>query len=131
MRRELLLGMMATGLLVLVAACFSERSTTTGPSADACAIELEPDEFGSTIVAIRNFAFLPTSVRVKAGGKVTWVNCESAGIPSHTTTADNGDWQSPLLDPGATHAVTFPTAGTYSYHCDPHPSMQATVIVDP
>lgn len=131
MRRELLGGVMATGILVLVAACFSERGAATGPSADACVVDLDPGQFGSTVVAIRNFAFLPVTVHVKAGGKVTWVNCETPGTPSHTTTADGGAWQSALLDPGVTYTTTLPTPGTYAYHCEPHPSMQATVVVDP
>lgn len=131
MMRQVLGGVAAAGILVLAAACFSERGTSTGPSADACAVDLEPDQFGSTLIAIRNFAFLPTPVRVKVGGKVTWLNCEPAGTPSHTTTADASAWQSPLLDPGLTYTFTFNTPGTFAYHCDPHPTMQAQVIVDP
>jgi plastocyanin len=131
MRRAFFGSVVAGGILLLAAGCFSERGAATGPSADACTIRLEPDQFGSTLVAIRNFAFLPATVRIKAGGQVTWLNCESPGIPAHTSTADNGAWQSPLLDIGDTYAVTFATAGTFTYHCDPHPSMQASVIVDP
>ncbi len=131
MIRQIFGGVTAAGLLVLAAACFSERGTNTGPTADACAIDLEPDQFGSTVIAIRDFAFLPTPVRIKAGGKVTWLNCEDSGVPSHTASADGGAWQSGLLDPGATFTVTLTTPGTFAYHCEPHPFMQAAVIVDP
>jgi plastocyanin len=130
MIRRLVGGLSMLGVIALAAACFSERSAT-GPSVGSCSVTLDPAQFGSTIVAIRNFAFTPTPVHVRTGGTVTWVNCEPAGTPSHTTTADGGAWGSPLLDPGLTYTATFNTAGTFTYHCEPHPSMTASVIVDP
>ena len=117
-------------LLMLAAACFSERSAT-GPSGATCSVNLDPSQFGSTIVAIQGFAFAPTLVHVRVGGKATWINCEPAGTPSHTTTADGGAWGSPLLDPGLTYTYTFNSAGTFAFHCEPHPSMTGQVIVDP
>ena len=116
------------GVLAAAAACYSDRSGT-GPSAGSCTANLDPGQFGSVIVAIEGFAFHPATVQVPAGGKVTWVNCEPAGTPSHTTTSDNGVWGSSLLDPGTTYSVTFPNAGTFAYHCEPHPSMTGQVIV--
>jgi plastocyanin len=117
-------------LLALAAGCFSERGAT-GPSGGSCDVSLGPSQYGSTIVAIQGFAFNPAPVRVKVGGKVTWLNCEPAGTPSHTTTADLGAWSSPLLDPGLTYTATFNSVGTFAYHCEPHPSMTAQVVVDP
>jgi len=123
----------ATGLTLLLsaAACFSEHGNATGPSANACNVSLDPSQFGSTVIAIRNFLFQPTPVHVKAGNKVTWLNCEPSGTPSHTTTSDGGAWVSGLLDPGSTYTFLFPTPGTFGYHCDVHPAMTAQVIVDP
>ncbi len=129
LRRWLTAAALAGGVL-LALACYSERALT-GPSAGACGANLDPSQFGSVIVAIQGFAFRQTPVHVRVGGKVTWINCEPAGTPSHTTTADGGAWSSPLLDPGGTHTTTFPAAGTFAYHCEPHPSMTAQVIVDP
>jgi plastocyanin len=116
------------GLVVLAAACASERGGT-GPSAASCAANLDPGSFGSVIVAIQGFSFNPTPVHVPVGGKVTWVNCEPEGTPSHTTTSDGGAWGSSPLEPGTSYTVTFPAAGTFAYHCEPHPSMTAQVIV--
>jgi plastocyanin len=130
MIRQIAGGLLAAGVLAVAAACFSERGDV-GPSRGDCAVNLDPAQFGSTIVAIENFSFLPAAVHVKAGGKVTWVNCEPPGTPAHTTTADGGAWGSGLLDPGFTYTFTFPTAGTFAYHCEPHPSMIGQVIVDP
>jgi plastocyanin len=117
-------------LLALAAACFSERGAT-GPSGGSCNVSLSPSQYGSTIVAIQGFAFDPTPVHVPIGGKVTWLDCEPVGTPSHTTTADAGAWNSPLLDTGLTYTTTFNSAGTFAYHCETHPSMTAQVIVAP
>ena len=130
MMQRILGGLTLLGLAALAAGCFSER-TTTGPAGGSCGVSLDPSQFGSTIIAIQSFAFDPAAVHVKTGGKVTWVNCEPSGTPSHTTTADGGAWDSPLLDPGSTYTVTFTTAGPFAYHCTPHPFMTASVVVDP
>jgi len=131
MIRKLCSGAAGLALLAFAAACFSERSNVTGPSGGACSVSLDPSQFGSTVIAIRGFSFQPTPVHVKAGNKVTWLNCEPAGTPSHTSTADGGAWGSALIDPGTTFTFLFPTSGTFSYHCEPHPSMTAQIIVDP
>ena len=68
---------------------------------------------------------------MRAGGKVTWLNCEATSGLAHTATADGGAWDSNVLAPGSSFTFTFPAAGTFAYHCDIHPSMIAAVIVDP
>ena len=115
--------------LAVVAACFSEHGATT-PTGTSCTIGLDSSQYGSTIVAIQDFLFLPTPAHVRAGGKITWLNCEP-GTLAHTTTADGGTWDSNVLASGQTFTFTFPTAGTFAYHCDIHPSMTAAIIVDP
>jgi len=128
--RNLAGALASVGLLIYSAACFSDHSGT-GPTATSCNINLDPSQYGSTIIAIQGFAFQPTPVHVRVGGKVSWLNCEPAGTPAHTTTADAGAWGSGLLDPGATFTFTVNAAGTFSYHCEVHPSMLAQLIVDP
>lgn len=116
---------------VLAVACFSDRTTAAGPPQDACDVSLPPELLGATVVAIRNFTFEPADVHVPAGGTVAWVNCAPANEPAHTSTSDQGVWNSPLLPPGATFGFTFTQAGTFPYHCEPHPFMQGSVIVEP
>lgn len=113
-----------------VASCISERSTAPVNDANGCTAQLPPSAFGSTIVVIRNFAFTPADVHVRAGTSVTWVNCDAAGNPSHTSTADGGAWSTPLLDPGAVVTVPFSTLGSFPYHCEPHPFMTGRVVVE-
>lgn len=107
--------------LLSLAGCFSERSAITEPPpGNLC--EGSP----ANVVQIRNFAFAAPQLEVAPGTAVTWVNCDDV---SHTSTADAGGWDSGLLAPGGTFTRTFSTAGSFPYHCDPHPGMKATVVV--
>jgi plastocyanin len=111
-----------------VAACFSERATDNGPlTTTNCTVPTTAA--GAAVVFIRAFTFETPTVRVKAGNKVAWVNCEPTPIP-HTSTSDGGAWESGSLAQDASFVRTFPAAGTFAYHCAIHPSMKATVIVE-
>ena len=118
-------GLIAAGV---IGACFSEREATA-PTQGACNLPLGADVPGSTIVAIRDFSFQPAEVRIHAGQKVTWVNCEDNPEP-HTSTADAGTWDSSVLAPGQAFTHTFDAVGTSPYFCTLHPSMTARVIVE-
>ncbi|HEX2094990.1 MAG TPA: cupredoxin family copper-binding protein [Longimicrobiaceae bacterium] len=107
---------------VALAACFSERTGVTGPpGGDLCASPT------ASTVQIRNFAFGSGEIRVSRGTQVTWVNCDTEG---HTSTSDGTGWNSGLIAPNATYARTFAQPGRYPYHCEPHPFMKGTVIVE-
>jgi plastocyanin len=77
---------------------------------------------------MKNIAFSPTSVTVKAGDKVTWTNNDSF---AHTVTLDDNSVDSGEVAAGATFENTFATAGTFAYHCKIHAVMHATVTVTP
>ncbi len=81
------------------------------------------------LVAIRNFAFLPDSVRLAAGTSVTWLNCGDAGAESHTSTSDGAVWNSPTLAPGQRYSHAFGATGTFPYHCSIHPGMTGKIVV--
>ena len=111
-----------------IAACFSERSTSnTTISQTNCPVPTSVA--GSAVIFIRDFKFATPTVHVKSGGSVAWVNCEPTPTP-HTSTSDGGAWNSGSLAPPASFSRAFPTVGTFPYHCDIHPSMKATVIVE-
>jgi plastocyanin len=116
------LGLAAGGL----AGCFS-RHEATAPSEGVCSFPLGEGVAGSTIVVIRDFAFGPADVRVRAGQRVTWINCDE---DQHTSTSDGGLWSSPLLSPGDGFTRSFATSGEFPYHCEPHPFMTGRVIVE-
>ena len=81
-------------------------------------------------VVIKNFAFAPAAITVKAGTTVTWTNQDS---DAHTVTSqhDSGPLNSTALNTGQTYSYTFTKPGTYSYLCTIHPFMTATVTVTP
>lgn len=110
--------------------CVSERAAGPGVDLEVCNVQLPSEAFGSSIVVIRDFTFVPAQVSVKAGSKVTWVNCGPPGSDSHTSTADAGQWSSSLMAPGATFTREFIGAGSFPYHCEPHPGMRGTVTVE-
>lgn len=79
-------------------------------------------------VIIKNFAFSPKPVRLKAGSALTVVNDD--GI-THTLTADNGAFDTGDLGGGQRGSVTVDRAGTFPYHCTIHTFMHGTADVTP
>jgi len=77
-------------------------------------------------VSIQDFLFSPDQMTVAPGTTVTWVN---DGQQPHTSTADDGTWDSGTLQPGDDYSFTFDQPGTYTYHCSIHPDMTATITV--
>jgi plastocyanin len=121
-----LAGAMAGGAVGVLAGCFSDRDAIAAPEGE-CRLPVGEGVPGSTLVVVRGFAFGPADIRVRAGERLTWVNCDT---DSHTSTGDQGEWASPLLAPGEAFTQTFTTAGEFSYHCEPHPFMTGRVIVE-
>lgn len=118
-----LLGLCAIAAAGLTASCFSERSTAT--SSASCDGTTVP-----CVVDIRNFAFEPSVLTVPAGATVTWVNREQQVGLVHTSTSDGAGWDSGVLAPGASFSRAFSQTGSFAYHCEPHPGMRATIIVE-
>lgn len=76
-------------------------------------------------VTVAHFAFTPQRLSVPLGGRVVWTFPEPM---NHTTTSDNGFWDSRVRSGGATYGHTFPTAGRYPYHCRIHASMHGKIV---
>ena len=77
-------------------------------------------------VSIQDFLFDPDQITVAPGTTVTWVN---DGEEPHTSTADDGMWDSGTLQPGESYSFTFDEPGSYSYFCEIHPDMTGTINV--
>ena len=126
-----LVGVLYTATFTL--SCFSERQddiTDPNPIPADCNVPASAQGPGKAVVATRGYRFLPDTLRVAPGTLVTWVNCDNlAGANDpHTATSDSNLWNGALPLNG-TFARTFSSAGTFPYHCIPHPSMRAVVIV--
>ena len=88
---------------------------------DAPALDLPP----GTIAAV-DFEYPVDEVTVASGDPLTF---ENRGPSRHTLTADDGRFDSGVIDPGASFTVTLDGPREIAVHCDIHPSMTATVIV--
>ncbi len=73
-------------------------------------------------------AFGTNPLPVAPGTTVTWTNNDT--IP-HTTTSDDGLWDSGLLQPGQSFSFQFTGGGLFPYHCNIHgaAAMSGTVEV--
>jgi plastocyanin len=120
----LLLTLLAAGASGGLAACFSEH--VQGPAAGQCVAPPDSTAQGSPLIHIINFAFQPAATCLDVGTTATWLNDDTQ---AHTSTADQGEWNSPLLNPGSSFTFTFAQAGTFAFHCTPHPFMQGTIVV--
>lgn len=78
-------------------------------------------------------AFEPSTVTIKAGDTVKWVNNK---LPPHNVVfegdAANKSHQQLMFSPGESYEATFDTPGTYSYYCAPHrgAGMAGKVVVE-
>jgi plastocyanin len=145
--KPVLFCLVALSALVLLAAC-GGSSTNTGSgttpitaSTPTTAATSTPTATATqagnaqTVMIITNssgsFAFSPATLTIKAGTTVTWKNTTAA---SHTVTSDDGKTfdsgtSKPLAAQTGTFSFTFTSAGTFAYHCEIHPFMKATIIV--
>ena len=79
-----------------------------------------------TSVTMADFSFTPALLTVDQGATVTWTN---SGLARHTVVADDGSFRSADVRSGQTFSKQFTTPGTYTYICDIHPEMKATIAV--
>jgi plastocyanin len=83
-------------------------------------------------VDMQGISFLPLEVHVGPGALVLWTNSSPLG---HTVTADDGAFDSGMLDPGATFSMVFDSPGVYQFYCAPHGAaglkgMSGVIVVD-
>ncbi len=89
----------------------NSRSTSGSPPSSAAT--------GPGAVEMRASQFQPSTLTIKVGESVTWINRDSY---AHTVTSDAGGspLDSPTLGPKESWTYTFSDPGTYAYHCTPH-----------
>lgn len=102
----------------LVAAALLATGLAAVPAATSTA--------GGPTVSVADMQFTPASLKVGLGATVTWSFSDSV---AHTSTSDQGFWNSGPKSSGDTFAHTFASAGSYRYHCTFHPSMTGSVRV--
>ncbi len=78
-------------------------------------------------VVIANLAFSPSTLTASLGETVTFSNTGYA--VAHTSTSDEGFWDTGTIAGGGSASVAFGSAGTFRYHCAIHASMHGVVVV--
>jgi len=92
----------------------------------ACLLVSAPAQAVTVTVNVTDDAFAPTPISVPLGGVVHWVN---QGMHTHTSTSDQGLWESGDLVHDAFFDRTFTSSGAFAYHCRHHSNMHGKVVV--
>lgn len=77
-------------------------------------------------IDIRDNRFEPADANVGPGTTLMWINHDQE---QHTVTADDGQFDSGVLDPGEIFVVTVEGSGKLTFHCALHPEMKGSVTV--
>ena len=80
----------------------------------------------SNSIEVKDFMFMPTTLTVNAGDKVTWVNKDDE---PHTVVSDTGMFRSGAMDTDESFSFKFDKPGTYHFTCSIHPRMVGTIVV--
>ena len=78
------------------------------------------------VFLIEDDSFEPRDAVVDPGTTLMWIN---RGQEQHTVTADDGQFDSGVLNPGDTFLTTVEGSGTLTYHCTLHPEMTGSITV--
>jgi plastocyanin len=124
MPKRIQMGLLLT-VAAVAAACSSSTDTGTGGTGGTDTNRTTLHQ----VQATTNLAFTPSSVSIQPGDSVLWVFA-SVG---HNVTFDAVTGAPATIggtNSNVTISRTFPTAGTFTYHCTIHPSMTGTVSVN-
>ncbi len=77
-------------------------------------------------ISTEDYLFNPVRVGIPVGTTLTWNN---RGSVIHTATDNKAAWDTTDIPSGESRSVTFNTAGTYNYSCNPHPWMLGQIVV--
>jgi plastocyanin len=114
--------MLAAAVMLAAAGCGSDSPTNPSPTPS----QGTPVSIVSGSSTLTTKAYSPNPINVAVGGTVTWTNNDNT---PHTSTGNNGAWDSGSIAPGASFSRTFTAAGAFPYHCTIHPGMVGTVNV--
>jgi plastocyanin len=77
-------------------------------------------------VSIQDYFFEPAEASVESGDEIVFTN---EGAEPHTVTTADGQFDSGVLNPGASFTITVSEPGTLTYYCAIHPEMVGNVTV--
>jgi plastocyanin len=129
----------AAALLVLVSACGSSGGSSAGSSGKGASA---PSSAAPNTVTTKLLSFMPQTLTVKAGTKVTWTDSDDIGHTVTTGTFTVGSDQLRTsehpdgvidmpLKQGTDVTYTFTKPGKYVYYCSIHKGMNGEIVVTP
>jgi plastocyanin len=135
MRWVLTLILLMGSVVVLLPGCGGRADGTVPGGGDAEANALPDGGVGGPPsgepkqISIDNFKYVPDTLTIPAGTKVTWTNHDD--MP-HTVTSTGKPkvLDSEALDTDDRFSHVFAEPGTYTYVCTIHPKMSGQVIVE-
>ena len=134
------LGIAAVAALTLLPACGSSDTANPPVETGGQGATTPPPTDGATSstgsptatpppgeIAIVDFEFSPRELTVPRGETVTWRNQDPYAhwvVSTQTDVLDSGE-----LSQAQTYSKTFSQTGTFTYYCNIHNYMKATVVV--
>jgi plastocyanin len=136
-RRRLVIGATSALIAAVFAGCSAHAETPATAPTGATSAAAGP------VIKLRSLMFNPSTTTVKVGTTVTWLNDEAI---THTVTSGrfigvdkttglrssqnpDGTFNAKLAGKGKTFSFTFTKPGIYTYYCDIHQGMNATITV--
>jgi plastocyanin len=111
----------SASLAVIGAACGSSASGATGASGAASTSTAS----AANVVVVQNYKFPP--ITTTTGTNLTFENRDDE---VHTVTANDGSFKiGPFNNKTPTVLVAPSKAGTYPFHCEIHPTMHGSLVV--
>jgi plastocyanin len=138
--RRIIVGAASVLIAAGVFAGCSANAQTTAPAPTSEASASTP---AGPVIKLSSLMFNPSTTTVKVGTTVTWLNDEAI---THTVTSGrfegidkttglrssqnpDGTFNAKLDGKGRSFSFTFNKPGTYTYYCDIHQGMNATITV--
>ena len=135
MRKVPVLILLMSPMVVMLSGCDGSAEGTMPGGGDTAANAPASEGTGRTVsaepkqISIDNFKYVPDTLTVPAGTKVTWTNHDD--MPhTVTSTSKPRTLDSDALDTDGQFSHVFAEPGTYAYVCTVHPKMSGQVIVE-
>lgn len=125
MPKLLLAGFLLLAFSLVLAGCGGDETSTPASTRTPTPTFTAPPAEAN--VDISDFAFVPETLEVPVGTRVTWTNSDSV---AHTVSSRDALFDSGNFSGGSTFSYTFDQSGTFEYYCKIHPFMTARIIVE-
>jgi amicyanin len=125
---KVIILVVAIVLIIIIGGYFLISGMDTNNLSKESSNNQEISEENEEIIKIKDFSFIPSSIVIKKGMSVIWINMDSV---EHTITSDIGtELDSALLSKEEKYSHKFNKVGVFNYHCTPHPFMKGEVVVE-